>query len=313
MFNQSWYKLKKKINLKDSSKMSIQSCSAEEIINRVIGDHVRQEFTRMLSEAGKLTPEFVKEISTVDYKVGISDQLYKQLQESEKISEKISEKVTEKVIEPVKMPEKVTEKVKMPEKVTESIKLKKPRKVKSPKEPKKPLTSYMLFCKDKRAELKALHPNMKFAELSKVMGFEWKSLSLAEKHKYAMKAVDDRTRYSDEMKDYIRPSNQELVEERQTRKRSIGTSKGVKRPVSSYMFFSKDKSQEIKNANPEMTLKELHSELGRLWREVFNTDQVREKWVKLAEADRTRYYREKTKALSQDENGKGEASKKRCN
>ena len=303
MFNQSWYKLKKKINLKDSSKMSIQSCSAEEIINRVIGDHVRQEFTRMLSEAGKLTPEFVKEISTVDYKVGISDQLYKQLQESEKVSEKISEKISEKVIEPVK----VTEKVKMPEKVTESIKLK------SPKEPKKPLTSYMLFCKDRRAELKALNPDMKFAELSKLMGSEWKSLSLAEKHKYAMKAVDDRTRYSDEMKDYIRPSNQELVEERQTRKRSIGTSKGVKRPVSSYMFFSKDKTPEIKNATPQMTLKELHSELGRLWREVFNTDQVREKWVKLAEADRTRYYREKTKALSQDENGKGEASKKRCN
>jgi hypothetical protein len=170
----------------------------------------------------------------------------------------------------------------------------------------------MWFCKDKRAELKALNPNMKWPQLSKLMGAVWKSLSLPEKHKYAMKAVDDRTRYSDEMKVYVRPTGQELVEEKQTRKRSIGTSKGVKRPVSSYMFFSKDKSQEIKNGNPEMTLKELHSELGRLWREVFNTEQVREKWVKLAEADRTRYYREKTKALS-DENGKGETSKKRCN
>ena len=170
----------------------------------------------------------------------------------------------------------------------------------------------MLFCKDKRAELKALNPDIKFAEISKLMGSEWKSLSLTEKHKYAMKAVDDRTRYSDEMKVYVRPTGQELVEEKQTRKRSIGTSKGVKRPVSSYMFFSKDKSQEIKNGNPEMTLKELHSELGRLWRDVFNTDQVREKWVNLAEADRTRYYREKTNALS-DENGKGEGSKKRCN
>ena len=274
-----------------------QTCSAQETIDRVIGDCVREEFANMLSRAGKLTPEIMKEISTVDSKVGISDQLYKQLQETKKVTEsKIP--VSEKLVET---------------KIPVSKKVRKQSSLKDPKEPKRALTSYMLFCKDKRAELKALNPNMKFAELSKVMGSEWKSLSLAEKHKYAMKAVDDRTRYSHEMKDYIRPSNQELVEERQTRKRSIGTSKGVKRPVSSYMFFSKDKSQEIKNGNPEMTLKELHSELGRLWREVFNTEQVREKWVKLAEADRTRYYREKTHALSEDENGKGEVSKKRCN
>ena len=279
--------------------MSIQTCSAEEIINRVIGDHVRQEFTRMLSEAGKLTPEFVKEISTVDYKVGISDQLYKELQESEKVSEK--------VIEPVK----VIEKVKIPEKVTEPIKLKKPRKVRDPKEPKKALTSYMCFCKDKRAELKALNPDINFSQLSKLMGEEWRHLSLPERARYGCMSVDDKTRYSNEMKEYVRPSDQELVEEKQTRKRSIGTSKGIKRPISSYMFFSKDKTPEIKQENPQMTLKELHSELGRLWREVFNTDLVREKWVKLAEVDRTRYYSEKTKALS--DNGKVEESKKRCN
>jgi len=282
-----------------------QTCSAQETIDRVIGDYVREEFTSMLSRAGKLTPEIVKEISTVDPKVRISDQLYKQLQETKKVTE--SEKVT---VSKVPVSEKLVE-----SKVT--VKQIKVRKQTPLKEPKRALTSYMLFCKDTRAELKALNPDMKFAELSKLMGSEWKSLSLTEKHKYAMKAVVARTKYSDEMKEYIRPSNQELVEEKQTRKRSIGTSKGVKRPVSSYMFFSKDKSQEIKNANPQMTLKELHSELGRLWREVFNTEQVREKWVKLAEADRTRYYREKTKALSEDENGKGvvksEVSKKRCN
>jgi hypothetical protein len=91
------------------------------------------------------------------------------------------------------------------------------------------------------------------------------------------------------------------MKEKQTRKRSFGTSKGVKRPVSSYMFFSKDKLPEIKNANPQITLKELYSELGRLWREVFNTEKIREKWVKLAEVDRKRYYDEKEKASSDDE------------
>ncbi len=295
-----------------------QTCSAQETIDRVIGDYVREEFTSMLSRAGKLTPEIVKEISTVDPKVRISDQLYKQLQETKKVTESkvpVSEKLVESKVTESKVP--VSEKLVESKVTVKQIKVRKQTPLKDPNEPKRALTSYMLFCKDTRAELKALNPDMKFAELSKLMGSEWKSLSLTEKHKYAMKAVVARTKYSDEMKEYIRPSNQELVEEKQTRKRSIGTSKGVKRPVSSYMFFSKDKSQEIKNANPQMTLKELHSELGRLWREVFNTEQVREKWIKLAEADRTRYYREKTKALSEDENGKGvvksEVSKKRCN
>lgn len=268
--------------------MSIQTYSAEEIINRVIGDHVRQELTRMLYEAGKLTPEFVKEISTVDYKVGISDQLYKEIQESKNVIEPV------KVSEPVKV-------IKKTRKVSD-----KPRKVRDPKEPKKPLTSYMCFCKDKRAELKALNPDMKFPQLSKLMGEQWRHLPLPERVRYGWISVDDKTRYSNEMKEYIRPSDQELVEERQTRKRSIGTSKGIKRPVSSYMFFSKDMAPEIKQVNPQMTLKELHSELGRLWREVFNTELVREKWVKLAQADSKRYYDEKARALSEDENGKSE-------
>jgi HMG (high mobility group) box len=207
-----------------------QTCSAQETIDRVIGDCVRNELASMLSRAGKLTPEFVKEISTVDYKVGISDQLYKELQESKAVTDPI------KVI---KKTRKVSDK---PRKVSD-----KPRKV---REAKKPLTSCIFFSMEKRVEVKQEFPDMK---------------------------------------------------EKQTRKRSFGTSKGVKRPVSSYMFFSKDKLPEIKNANPQITLKELYSELGRLWREVFNTEKIREKWVKLAEVDRKRYYDEKEKASSEDE------------
>lgn len=221
----------------------LKSESPQEVIDRIIGESVREELMNMLSQAGKLTPEFVKEISEVDPKVEISHQLYNEIQESQKVC---SSALTS-------------------QKVTAS---QKPGNVQPPK---KPLSSYMCFCKEKRAELKT-------TVLSKRLASEWRSLSYKERCKYESKAVEDKLRYSNEMKEY----------------NENATCKVVKRPVSSYMFFSKDKIGEIKNANPQMTLKEIHSELGRLWREVFNTELLREKWVKLAEADRTRYYREKS-------------------
>jgi hypothetical protein len=174
-----------------------------------------------------------------------------------------------------------------------------PRSIKDPNAPKKPLTSYMCFCKDKRLEIKVSNPGLKLPQISKMLGAAWKSLSEAEKGLYIQKALLDKERYSNDMKTYERPSDTELLEEKKSsRKRTISAVSGVKRPISSYMFFSKDKIREIKEANPEFTFKQINSELGRMWREVFTTPEDREKWVKLAETDRIRYHREKAEFLT---------------
>ena len=68
------------------------------------------------------------------------------------------------------------------------LKKEKKMKLKDPNAPKKPLTSYMFFCKEKRTEFKALNPDMKLPELSKVMGAEWRHLSDKKKSKYISKA-----------------------------------------------------------------------------------------------------------------------------
>jgi hypothetical protein len=180
-------------------------------------------------------------------------------------------------------------------------KVSEPKSVKDPNAPKKALTSYMFFCKEKRVEIKASNPGLKLPQISKLLGAAWKALSEQEKKVYVDTALADKLRYSNEMSGYNRPSESELLEEKKSvRKRTISNVSGVKRPVSSYMFFSKDKTREIKDVHPEFTFKEINSELGRMWREVFNTSECREKWVKLAEADKIRYYREKTEFLNSD-------------
>jgi HMG (high mobility group) box len=169
--------------------------------------------------------------------------------------------------------------------------LAKTKKLRDPKAPKRPLTSYLFFCKDKRAEFKGLNPDMKVTELSKILGSEWRRLSEKEKSYYVSKAEKDKKRYDIEMKDYERPSDEELLEEKVRRRKS--SSDSVKKPISAYMFFSKDKRHEIQESNPEMSMKEVNSELGRLWREEFNTEAQREKWISLAEEDKERYACEK--------------------
>ena len=158
--------------------------------------------------------------------------------------------------------------------------------------PKWPKTPYMIFCKEKRVE----HPNMKIPEFSKLMGAEWKKLSDQEKAPFIYKSVNERDRYAAEMKEYRAPSQEELVK----RKKSSKEENLPKRPVSSYMYFCKDKRKEVEAANPEFEFKQVNSELGRMWREVFNTQEQRVVWIELAENDRKRYQEEKKSKLVQE-------------
>lgn len=181
--------------------------------------------------------------------------------------------------------------------INDAKKLKKENriKLKDPNAPKKPLTSYMFFCKEKRLEFKATNPEMKLPELSKVMGAEWRLLSDKKKSKYISKAEEDKKRYSNEMKDYEKPSDDELVKENEVRRNS-----GAKKALSSYMFFCKDFRPKIKESNPEMTMSEINKELGRKWREEYFSVEDRQRWERLAEEDKERFQIKKSQEQSDD-------------
>ena len=75
-----------------------------------------------------------------------------------------------------------------------------PAKKKSKKKdgPKRPLTSYMLFCQEKRVQLKQDNPEMKSTEIVKEMGRAWRGLEDDEKKLFVDKAQKNLDAYNKE-------------------------------------------------------------------------------------------------------------------
>ena len=66
---------------------------------------------------------------------------------------------------------------------------------------------------------------------------------------------------------------------------------GPKRPMSAFLWFSKEKRQEIRMTRPGMSLGELTKELSRRWKELSEEDK--ETWKTAAQKDKLRYEQER--------------------
>jgi len=83
----------------------------------------------------------------------------------------------------------------------------KKKKTKDPNAPKRALTAFMCFAKDKRGELLKANPKMKVPEMGKELGAAW--AKCADKSKYQALAVKDKERYEAEMTKYKTASREE--------------------------------------------------------------------------------------------------------
>lgn len=70
------------------------------------------------------------------------------------------------------------------------------------KAPKAPTTGYVLFLNERRCYYKDSHPELPFAEVTKLLGYEWSNLPHNDKKKYLDKAEMDKKRYREELKLY---------------------------------------------------------------------------------------------------------------
>lgn len=61
---------------------------------------------------------------------------------------------------------------------------------------KRPLSAYMLFCKEKREEVKRNDPSLGTKEVVKELGRMWKSLDSAEKTRYTTQAQDNKAHFA---------------------------------------------------------------------------------------------------------------------
>jgi len=86
---------------------------------------------------------------------------------------------------------------------------KKPKKKKAkrdPNAPKKAKNAFLFYVEANRADVAASNPNAKQAELLKILGAKWKSLSDDEKKPYNKKVEEDKARYEREIKVYNKGS-----------------------------------------------------------------------------------------------------------
>lgn len=74
-------------------------------------------------------------------------------------------------------------------------------KLKDPNAPKKPLTSFFLFCQEHRARLRAENTELSMTELNKVMAGLWEK---AVKTPYEQEAQRRNEKYREELKDYLK-------------------------------------------------------------------------------------------------------------
>lgn len=152
----------------------------------------------------------------------------------------------------------------------------KQKKEKDPNAPKKAKSGYILFCNDYREKIKEKNPGISAKHVIQELGKLWQNASDDKKKQYNDLADKDKKRYAVEYNTY------KPVEHTET---------GPKRALSAYIFFCKDKRAYLKNKYPDMSAKELTSELGKSWNSLSDSDKA--PYVKLSEQDKNRYATEK--------------------
>jgi len=81
---------------------------------------------------------------------------------------------------------------------------KKTKKKKATGEPKKGKSAYIFFCAEERPLLKEENPEMPAKEVLVELGARWKALADKDKKKYNDLAAEDKKRYEEDMKNYVR-------------------------------------------------------------------------------------------------------------
>jgi len=200
------------------------------------------------------------------------------------------------------------------------------KKLKDPKKPKRGKSAYICFCtKNREAAKKALGDGAKATEVTSHLGEMWRafkeSKKASDKKMFAaleLEAAEDKARYNEEIKDYIAPSDDELLASKKgSKKKSDKDPNAPKRNMTAYLYFCRDKRPEAKEElGDDAKATEVTSLLGKMWKDLKEDDDRSdelEKYNKLAAEDKARYQDEiKVYApSSDDESAPKKGSKKK--
>lgn len=150
--------------------------------------------------------------------------------------------------------------------------------------PKKALTAYAIFVKQKRRELQDCQDfNVKSPDMMKQLGKIWSNLSREERKTYEDVAKKDKERYEKEM-------NLLAVNGRTVEKLHEVEHKRPKKCLSAYMIFVRETRSKISKANPDMPVLQIMKEVGNKWQNLTPTEK--QIFQKMADDDKIRYKEE---------------------
>jgi len=169
-----------------------------------------------------------------------------------------------------------------------------PRRKRNEDQPKRAMTAYMLFCQEKRTEIKEKNPEVGFGQIGKLLGEAWKEVPTGEKAKYNEIAAKDKIRYQKDMAAYKaehpESSSDEEEKKKPAKKKRKKDPNAPKKHASAYFHFSKKTRPKIKEDNPTASFGEIGKLLGAAWKALPAEDK--KPYEASAAEDKARYEKE---------------------
>lgn len=141
--------------------------------------------------------------------------------------------------------------------------------------PKKSASAYIIFGKEKRAEILKRNPTAKVTEVVKEIAQSWGLLTKEDRQKYKEAAKKDKERYEKELRS-LESFSEKL--------------KKPKKCLSAYMIFVKETRPLIVEQHQEMGALQVMQEVGKQWQAL--TSEERQYFKDKADKDKVRYLNE---------------------
>ena len=189
-------------------------------------------------------------------------------------------------------------------KAANAVKRSSDKKIKDPHKPKGKKSAYIIFCTKKREEAKKLlNPDAKATEVTSKLGQMWNELKNSKKtadkkmlQLCEQEAAEDKARYDEDMKDYVPPSDDELVPSKGKGSKKKSDPNAPKGKKSAYIFFCSDNRDAAKTEiGTEGKATDVTKLLATWWNEL-KADEDRsdelDKYNKMAADDKARHDQE---------------------
>ena len=155
---------------------------------------------------------------------------------------------------------------------------KRKRDDKDPAFPKTPLTSYLIFCEEKRPRLAQKYTDLGSKELMTKLAKKWQKLSDQKKQKYQDIYVENRKKFDHDITQYF-----------------IEHYPDEKPPKTAFNLWSESKEKEIKKDRPDISEKKLKKKVKKYWEKL--EDSEKEHWEKKAKSEVSKYIKRMKKKV----------------